>query len=861
PFAADSALAYYIDWANEIASHELTHIVANDGTRGFYNVLRSIFGSWVKPNGVQPVWLSEGLAVYQETSLTGGGRGRSPLLDAILREAVLNKKIDDPSYISLDRFNDGVPWWPSGNTQYMIGYTIQALPTKATPNLPGKVSFENADTIIMAPNRVLNAVNGKEWADVWSGAAKQLAPRYASPVGPPLNCKITNSGSFTGGQALSPDGWIYFSEQDWNRGYHLARVRADAPCNSEKVERLTRKDYDGPTQVAVSPNGKKIAYSALDTGYESLFSDVYVWTQTHGVRRVTKDERTRDPAFLDDKNLLYIRANADTSESIMARDLDNDSEVQLYGGTPLQRISGLTVRGRHILFSLHTNDGHEKIVSLKNGQGVPLVKQMDPDREFERNPYLAADGTLYFAASYGHGPQEIYRLDSKSRIAERVLASESGFVDRPILLPDGKTLVVQSYGLNGLDLARAPLDPSLARTAAKAAEPKEDLHEYLTGEKPQSRVNPEKEIQLPASVPYSISDSGTSLWPHYWFPEVSAAQDGVLAGASTSGNDALNYHRYYAIAQYDSRANFPLYEAYYRNRVYTTNFHFQADQGNDYFLSSKSSNRNSSYSIEAIFPLWDASLAFGTAYRQKRLFGSRSNNVLFFSNLGYDRSGATPSAVAPNWGFSFNNYVASYPSSNSDTSFIDERPQVQVYTRGFLPSHSVSLGAAMGISTNRYLASNYYQGGGASPLSSSPYIVRGYPTDTLFGQRVATANIAYSLPLAQVYHGLGTNPVFLDNFGLRFLGDAGSANYMGIYSGKNFLYYEAGDIFSRVIYGAGADLVANGSIFYHVPVSIEAGAHYGTKKQYGGGTLFYFAINLGISRGTLREKNAQHWLE
>jgi hypothetical protein len=863
PFNSDSVLAYYENWNNEIATHELTHMVANDGSRGFYKALRAIFGSWVKPNGIQPVWLSEGLAVFQETSLTRGGRGRSPLLDAILRTAVIHNKLNDSSYTSIDRFNDGVPWWPAGNTQYLIGYTAQSLLTKKVPNLSGKISYENADTMIFAPDRVAVAVTGQDWSTIWASATTTLKPRYSQSQGPALNCHLTQSGAFTGGQALSSDGWVYFSEQDWHHGYHLARVRANQRCDSDGVERLTRKEYDGPTQVAVSPNGKKIAYAAYDPGYENFFSDIYLWSESSGVERLTKDERARDPAFLDDTSLLMIRANADTSESVVQRNINGSDEQVLFTGKPLERFSGLVARGKHVLFSLHYNDGHEKIVELRGKEITALVKEVDKDREFERNPFLSHDGTLYFAASYGHGPQEIYRWDATTHAAVRVLTSESGYLDRPVLLPDDNSLVVQTYGLDGLDIVRAQMDPSLARTLVKTGEPKEDLHEYLTGEKPGARAQDGRDIELPPSVPYSIGDSATSLWPQYWFPELTFAQDGALIGASTSGNDALNYHRYYAIVQYDTRATFPLYEAFYRNRVYTTNFHFQADQTNDYFLSSKSSNRNATYSAEAIFPLWDASISFGGAYRQRKLFGAQSNNGLFFNNIGYNRSGSTPSAVEPNWGVTFNNYVAAYPSSNNESTFVDERPEFTVYTRGLKASHSISVGVAAGISTNKFLASSYYQGGGASPLSNSAYIVRGYPTDTLFGQKVATANVAYSLPLWQIYHGFNTNPFFLSNLGVRFLGDAGSASYMGVYSGDTILYYESGKLLSRVIYGLGADLVANGTILYHVPVRLETGIHYGTNKRYGGTTLYYLGVSVSINRGTMREaadRNAQHRL-
>lgn len=850
PFGADTALSFYENWANEIAVHELTHMVANDTTLGFYQTLRSIFGSWVKPNGIQPTWLSEGLAVYEETSLTPAGRGRSPLTEALLREAVLSRRLNSPDYASLDRFNDGVPWWPAGNTQYLLGYTIQALAAKRTPNLPGKVSYETAGTIIFAPDRVLRAVQGREWADVWGGAEKRLQERYGEPAGPGLDCRLTNEGRFTGGHALSPDGWIYFSEESWHHGYHLARVRADAPCGQAKVERLERKEYSGPTQVAVSPSGKVVAFAQLDPGFETEFSDIYLWREQGGTQRVTRDERARDPAFLDEENLLFVKANTDTSESVVGRSLRTGKESVLYSSRPLERLSGLTSAGGRVLFSKHANDGHEKIVELRHGQITPLVRSAHATREFERNPFVTADGTVYFAGSYGNRPLAIYRVQGHEAVP--VLSNRAGYVDRAVLLPDGKTFLAQSYGLNGLDLVRAEAAPQ------SVPAPREDLHEFLTGETPPAANG--AEIPLPASVPYTIANTGTSLWPHYWFPSLQAAQDGVLVGASTGGNDALNYHRYYADAAWDSRANFPLYRAYYHNRVHRVNFHLEANQTNNYFLSSKSSNRNTSYSAEIIVPLWDFSLAFGGAYREKRLFGAKSESWLGYQNTSIDRSGATPSAIARNWGASFNNFTAVYPSSTRESTFVDVRPDAAVYTRGFHPSHSVSLAAAAGISTNRYLSSNYYQGGGASPLSGSSFVVRGYPTDTLFGQRVATANLAYTLPIAHVYHGLGTNPFFLSSIGLRGMADAGSANYMAVYSGSDFVGYERGDLGKRVLFGTGADLIANGDIFYHVPVSVVVGVHYGAQKRYGGGFLFYSALGVNLSTGAFSPSKNAHAL-
>lgn len=849
PFSVDSPLGTYVSWSDELAMHELTHIVANDGGLGFYKTLRFIFGSWVKPNGFQPVWITEGLAVFQETSLSKGGRGRSPLLDSMLRVAVQEGKLNSWDYTSLDRFNDSVPWWPGGNTQYLLGYTIQAIPTKAKPNLPGMLSYQNAGNLPLAPNQALRQTTGQEWSEVWAGATDKLSERYARPVGEKIACKLTMSGRHTGGHAVSGDGWIYFSEEDWHRGHHLARMRADAPCDSREVEQLVRKRYSGPTQVAVSPSGAKVAYSAYDPGFENFFSDVYVWNHDGGIDRITKDGRARDPAFENEETLLFVRANPDTSQSIVRRKLESGTETELFTSAPLERVSGLFARDGRIVFALHHNNGHEKIHELVGGHATPLLGKLHPSREFERNPYISPDGrTVYFAATYGHGTQEIYALAFGAKSAERVMASSSGFLDKPVLLPDG-SLLVQDYGLNGLNLARGEPGKNLA----PGFSPPEDLHEYLTGEKPFAFSSPD--IQLPASVPYSATGTtGIGLWPQYWFPEVVGTLDGWLAGASTSGNDALAYHRYFVSVQKDSRSNFPIYRGYYRNRANKTAFHVEALQTNNYFSSFKQSHRNSTYSAEAIFPLWDFSISFGTAYRERRLFGSRSTSGLFFNSISIDRTGSTPSAIAPNWGYNFSNFTAYFPGAKGERTFTDIRPELGLYTRGFHPSHSISLNAAAGISSNKFLTSNYYQGGGPSGTDSGNFIVRGYPTDVLFGKKVVTANLAYTFPIVHVHHGLGTNPVFLDSIGARFLGDAGTADYMGIFSGKNFSYYEVSKLGRRVIYGAGADLLFKGSILYHIPVTLVVGGHYGFQKRFGGEPVFYFAINLGIDRGTMKRE-------
>jgi hypothetical protein len=847
-FEMNSVLSHYHNWVNELATHELTHIIANDTTRGFYRPLRTVFGSWVKPNGIQPIWMMEGLATYEETQHTSGGRGRSPLMEALLREAVKDAILTHKSYTSIDRFNDGNEWWPGGNSAYLLGYTIQALPVREVPNFPGEASHANADRVPFLPNENARELAGRDWPTIWKEAPARLATRYAEDTTQISSCRLTSSGRFTGGHALSPDGWLYFSEEDFEHGFYLSRVRADAPCESAEVERLYHKWWGGPSQVSVSPDGKRVAFAAFDySPFERFFSRIYLWhIDASEAEEVEGTLRGRAPALLEDA-LYFIRPGGDTRESIVRRSLTDGREEVIFTAEPLVRLSGLHARGDHLVFSLHDNQARDRVFLLTRGDRSPspLLTDEPPLPTHERNPYLAEDGSVYFAASYGYGSQEIHRFDPKTKTAAPILANASGYLDRPIPLPDGTSLLAQAYDHSGLNLAR--LERSAGLVDRPAAH-EEDLHEFLTGMKPPAplKVSPATAGAEFAVEPYRATKTpATSLWPQYWMPEIVAADGGWLLGASTSGNDPLQYHNYALLAQYDTRADFPIYRAYYQNRTWPTQFFVQAQQSNSYFSTSGTSNRAATYSVEAQAPLGDTLLGFGVAFQERTLFGRQADSFIGFQSFNYTRVGQRPAAIDPNFGFALDQYLAIYPKTQRENLFADIRPSAAFYLAGFRPSHSVSAKASAGITTNSLLASNYYLGGGISFLSPSDFVVRGYPSDTLFGQRIATVNLAYTLPIAHPYRGLGVHPLFFESLGFRFHFDAGSANYLARYHKENFLGYRRVRLGEEVLTGLGVDFVTKGSVFYHVPLEFAFGLHYGTRRSYGGGPTAFLGLNVG----------------
>ena len=58
----------------------------------------------------------EGLATYEETEQTGGGRGRSPGAEMVIRTAVLENAFPDLGQASV--FPDS---WPAGEVPYLFG--------------------------------------------------------------------------------------------------------------------------------------------------------------------------------------------------------------------------------------------------------------------------------------------------------------------------------------------------------------------------------------------------------------------------------------------------------------------------------------------------------------------------------------------------------------------------------------------------------------------------------------------------------------------------------------------------------------------------------------------------------------------
>src|SRR5207237_7391556 len=80
------------------------------------DVCNTVFGKVWIPNGAQPRWFIEGLAVMQETAQSGSGRGRASQEEMAVRAEVL-----EGTFPTLSQLSNLPLKWPRGDSWYTIG--------------------------------------------------------------------------------------------------------------------------------------------------------------------------------------------------------------------------------------------------------------------------------------------------------------------------------------------------------------------------------------------------------------------------------------------------------------------------------------------------------------------------------------------------------------------------------------------------------------------------------------------------------------------------------------------------------------------------------------------------------------------
>ena len=191
------------DWLELVFTHEYTHIVHLDRSRGLFGGLRRVFGRHpvLFPNLYYPPWQIEGLATFR--------RARSRAKDASARGTsgrCSTRAAAAGDFATLDEASNDRIAWPSGHTPYLYGaYFHQYLAdtygadtlTALTDRTAGRLPYFAAGAYRAVFGRSL----GELWDDFERSASRVVTPEVNDAT------RLTRHGFVVGARcSLATDG-------------------------------------------------------------------------------------------------------------------------------------------------------------------------------------------------------------------------------------------------------------------------------------------------------------------------------------------------------------------------------------------------------------------------------------------------------------------------------------------------------------------------------------------------------------------------------------------------------------------------------------------------------------------------------
>ena len=153
------------DWLHLVFAHEYTHIVHLSRGRGWIGGLRRVFGRMplLYPNLYLPLWQIEGIAVYEESALTGQGRVPDRNFRAIADVASAAARFEP-----LDRASGGLVDWPSGQAPYVYGaYFHEFLAARYGEASLRQLTDSTAGRVPYFGSRAFKKIFKRSLGDLW----------------------------------------------------------------------------------------------------------------------------------------------------------------------------------------------------------------------------------------------------------------------------------------------------------------------------------------------------------------------------------------------------------------------------------------------------------------------------------------------------------------------------------------------------------------------------------------------------------------------------------------------------------------------------------------------------------------------
>jgi Tol biopolymer transport system component len=756
--SGESEIGNTDDWLRLVFAHEYTHVVHLSRSGGWIHGLQRVFGRLpvLYPNLFTPIWQIEGLAVFEESALTGHGRMPNGEFRMIVDSAVRASAFDP-----LDRASGGLVDWPGGNAAYVYGaYFHEFLATRYGPDTIRRLTDETSRRVPYfgspAYRKVFGRSLGKLWADYEADVRTRAAPTATLPT------RLTHHGFDVGAPRFSPDGRIYYSTTN---PHGFPALMSVSP--GQRPEKLADK-YLG-NRIAFA--GRSVVFDAIEVVHHvALQSDLYrADLDGSDRRRLTHGARAADPDVSSDGRTI-----ACTVQQPDRRDLAT-MEIPPEGRTSLP-VTLLSEAGTDFSAPRWSPDGRLIAAERQRLGGLSEVVLIDPHTAAVRTLAASATGRnvapawlpdskrIVFASDRDGGPFRLFTVDVDGAGLRR-LEDTGGSAQMPDVARDGSSIVFVGYTLDGYDLFSLPL------TSAR----------WTPVEHPPAPAPAARSQEGPGASPPSDVRSYSpfrTIAPRFWTPVIESDAGEILFGAAVGSADALGYHSYAANVAWSGSRGRPDWDVAYAYDRWRPILFVDASDDTDPFRDGEIRSREVNGGMLLPFRRvrWSQLVLASFHAARDRLVCTDCGEI---GSSQADRAGVRGGwafSSARKYGYSISpedgaGVIATADLTRRALGADGDANAVTIDGRVYIgawPQHGViAARVAAATSWGERDVRREFSASGSGPQPGgfrfgfdAIGLLRGFPDDDALGPHAAVINLDYRVPLLRIERGAGTLPAF-----------------------------------------------------------------------------------------------------
>ena len=804
------ALRNYADWSQLVVTHELTHIFHLSRAEGIWKLGRYVLGRHpaLFPNAYMPAWVTEGLAVYYESRLTGTGR-----LEGSEHYMIARAAAEAGSFPRLGELSLATSRFPGGEVVYAYGGFIFDYLSRTRGENSIRKFIDVTSTSIFPitldgkSRKAFGISFSRAWRQ-WSDSLLRSAQRKPQPI--------------PGWRELTPEGWIV-SAPRWLNNSSLIYGGSTAREVSQAyvVEMSGEKKGIGRRNAAavnVPLSNGDILFSQPDfLDPYRLRNDLYLQRGDHQIR-LTRGARLSSPDARRDGSIIAVQDVPGTTRLVR---VSGDGRAM----TPITRGSldeqWLEPRwspdGNRIAAVRLPHGNKPEIVVIDTLGTVTFAYQFVS--AIPASPSWSRDGSKLFFSSDHSGTMQLYSIDLPPGARGGTIRLSDAFtgIFDPESSPDSSWIAATLYHTNGYHLGVAPMPR--ARTDVRDT--------VMLGERPSCTTCRVSDAVAYGALPPDNTPAKTyspwrSLLPTYWEP-IGESTTGSLAstriGGATSGEDVIGRHSYYAQATYNTTFHqSEAFAAYRYAGLGQPYLDFSAEQAWDNFNLFNTNNaivgrlarRSLIYSASATMTRPrvrnSAALSLGAEFETRKyetspdgllpqlsaFFSQSARYPSAFASASWTNTRRPPLAISREDGITLSGIARErWRYLNGDLSGAPSKSfegAASGYKSLGLPGfahHVIAVRGAAGFTDDRGITT--FSAGGLSGTSLEvisgfsvgdrrrPYGVRGFPPSAEQGIRALAGSFEYRAPIAAPSRHISYIPLLFDRISATAFADGGRA--------------------------------------------------------------------------------------